>query len=468
MSDKFKMSDIYTDKKKVRIMAKIQFKYRSKSETAPITLRLSHGRGIDLSVTMRGVMSKREFWYKDSYKGGKKITKHREFSELSYLGGEAKAHKKALENIKAYVYSRLVEDYNAGELITREWLKKVIDEVTQGVDNRNKIHEIQQQKEERKNKNLVLTALVWYRNEERKNKSDFVRFDYTCKLLEEYNAGLTFEELNQSFINEFHEHITEVLKYSTSTAKGLVRYLLRACKRYYESVEGVEISRNLYSLKTPIKPQQRNVITLSFEELEQIDKTEVPKKLLNAKRAILIHSETGARVSDWDKLIDENLITEGAYSYWKFYTQKTNHLSFVPLTDKIRYYIDKYGMYQRENIECLRQKIPLVCKMAGITQEIEGAKTQSVTINGKRTQRKVRGVYQKYKLISTHTLRRSFATNYYQKMPNEAIRDVTGHTSDKMLMCYINRERAYNVAEMVSKFNQARKDEKPPLMKIAR
>ena len=46
-------------------------------------------------------------------------------------------------------------------------------------------------------------------------------------------------------------------------------------------------------------------------------------------------------------------------------------------------------------------------------------------------------MFQKWELIRSHTCRRSFATNHYNKLPNKLIMAVTGHTTEKMLLSYI-------------------------------
>ena len=46
-------------------------------------------------------------------------------------------------------------------------------------------------------------------------------------------------------------------------------------------------------------------------------------------------------------------------------------------------------------------------------------------------------MFEKYELIRSHTCRRSFATNHYDKLSNKIIMAVTGHATEKMLLNYI-------------------------------
>ena len=52
--------------------------------------------------------------------------------------------------------------------------------------------------------------------------------------------------------------------------------------------------------------------------------------------------------------------------------------------------------------------------------------------------RKVLGFYPKHELITTHSFRRSFATNYYKKMPTPILIAITGHSKESLFLQYIN------------------------------
>ena len=68
-----------------------------------------------------------------------------------------------------------------------------------------------------------------------------------------------------------------------------------------------------------------------------------------------------------------------------------------------------------------------VCRVAGIKDEVRGR------FNGKD------GIYSKYKLISTHSCRRSFASNHYGTpfFTTPQLMEMTGHTNEKNFLLYI-------------------------------
>ncbi len=54
-----------------------------------------------------------------------------------------------------------------------------------------------------------------------------------------------------------------------------------------------------------------------------------------------------------------------------------------------------------------------------------------------KTKRKEYKVFEKHELISSHTCRRSFATNLYGKLDNLTIMGITGHKTEAEFLKYI-------------------------------
>lgn len=75
-----------------------------------------------------------------------------------------------------------------------------------------------------------------------------------------------------------------------------------------------------------------------------------------------------------------------------------------------------------------------VLKRAGITQKLMSYKFNPVT------QRKELGYFLKHEVISSHDLRRSFATNFFGKIPTPVLMQMTGHSKESTFMTYIGRD----------------------------
>lgn len=76
--------------------------------------------------------------------------------------------------------------------------------------------------------------------------------------------------------------------------------------------------------------------------------------------------------------------------------------------------------------------------------------------------------YPKYEVITNHSLRRSFATNYLKLLDNSLIRQITGHTSDSQLMEYINqdKDRTELIKQMASKMNKNETKRQTPNLQV--
>ena len=85
-----------------------------------------------------------------------------------------------------------------------------------------------------------------------------------------------------------------------------------------------------------------------------------------------------------------------------------------------------------------------LCQLVGLTELTKGTKhSEKKTVTDKKTgvqteiYRKETGNFPKHELISSHTCRRSFASNLYGELPNMAIMAITGHKSEKTFLNYI-------------------------------
>ena len=82
-----------------------------------------------------------------------------------------------------------------------------------------------------------------------------------------------------------------------------------------------------------------------------------------------------------------------------------------------------------------------VCQLAGIDSKESKAQTKG----GKR----ITKTFEKWQMVSTHTARRSFATNMYLLgIPALTIMQITGHRTEKAFMRYIKLDREQHAKVM--------------------
>lgn len=160
--------------------------------------------------------------------------------------------------------------------------------------------------------------------------------------------------------------------------------------------------------------------------------------LNRARNLFLIGCYTGLRVSDFSRLRDAHI---GKFITIK--TQKTGAPVVIPIHPVVREIIDSgFDLSDTVSDQKLNVHIKDLCRMAGIDEEVLVNKN----VGGHNTE----VVLPKYQLVSSHTARRSFATNAYKAgVPTIAIMKITGHRLESTFLKYI-RVSAEENAEILS------------------
>ncbi|WBX73387.1 hypothetical protein PG913_11130 [Tenacibaculum pacificus] len=467
-------------------MATINFIYRGSQPTGKLSIRLNHGKQIDFRLAT-SFQSKKEYWLYKTTKNGKTGIKHRKLKDLAKAGSSAtlKNHKAELEKIQDEVLKYFLIDYNNGVAITSAWLKKCIDKNNIILDTKEKItvavntekeqlEAEQRQKEFVANANLLATAIEGMFVKYETNKREQQKYKVTHKLLLKYQIAketiFNTKDLSQSFSVNFKNWAYLEMQYTKSYINSQLKKLRSSVLYHYENDENdiVEISKTLSSFEM-FKDvyKDKEIVVLTYDELDRIDNTILKDEVLqDAKKAILIGCETGLRYSDINKLNDSNSKNIKGINYWTFRTQKTNATVQIPISKRIKTLIDTYGLpntnYPANGVK-LNEDIKEVCRLAGINEKIKGSKAISLIIYGEKEVRNKIIEVPKYKLITTRTFRRSFATNYYGNIDTNLIMMVTAHKQENQLRAYIGSKGLQDIERsktQVDEFHEKRKLEK--------
>lgn len=73
-----------------------------------------------------------------------------------------------------------------------------------------------------------------------------------------------------------------------------------------------------------------------------------------------------------------------------------------------------------------------------INQPIKGKLLQETDVDSKKY-RKKEGIYEKWKLVSSHIGRRSFATNHFGIIPISFMMNIKGHSTEREFLNYIGK-----------------------------
>lgn len=100
-----------------------------------------------------------------------------------------------------------------------------------------------------------------------------------------------------------------------------------------------------------------------------------------------------------------------------------------------------------------------VCKEVGLVERVKGGMIVKDFKN--KTYRKKVDFFPKYKLISSHTCRRSFATNLYNmNFPVLSIMQITGHTTEHSFLTYIKVTPTEHAEKLLAHWKEYYKDKK--------
>lgn len=250
----------------------------------------------------------------------------------------------------------------------------------------------------------------------------------TYNKLQDFNPKLDFDSIDLDFYNDFTawlrkkgfaennvgghiQRIKAVL--NEATEKGTNTNLAYRSKRFISVSEDVD---NI-ALTVP-----------ELQDLQNLDLSGTPG-LDRIRDLFLIGCYSGLRYSDFSRLTPANLQS----GFIEITQLKTGNPVVIPIHSVVHSIIDKHGGNLPESIsnQKTNEGLKEICQRV-LSLQSPASKTR--TQGGLRTTVN----YQKWEIVSTHTARRTFATNaYLQGVPTVTIMAVTGHKTEKAFLKYI-------------------------------
>jgi integrase len=259
----------------------------------------------------------------------------------------------------------------------------------------------------------------------------------TERLLKEFNSGLDFRDIDLVFYYDFVGFLEDDDKSLNTIGKHIknLKVFLNAATQ-----EGVNSNLNYKHSEFKAPKENTTAISLDEDELEVIAKLDLSHNpvLDRARDIFLMGCYTGQRVKDYNGLTNDDIVENGGIRFFKIIQQKTKNEVFCPITEEIEAIMSKSQNRntppQFLNEPALNKSIKEIGRRAKINQPV----VKRFTKGG----RQMKEEYSKYKLIGTHTARRSFCTNMYKKgMPTFDIMHFSGHTTEREFYKYIKMER---------------------------
>lgn len=267
---------------------------------------------------------------------------------------------------------------------------------------------------------------------------------------EGYRSGhIMLHDINAALIREFIEFGKEA-SYSDNTLSRSVGFM-RTILNHLEK-KGTRTTIN--EVEIPRYRKSQTSVILSEEELVKIKEAGVSKELEAARDWLIISCYTGQRISDFMRFEQSMVETIAGCSCLSFVQRKTGKQIILPLHPMVEEVLIKNNSRFPQKISHIKynEYIKDVAREAGITEEIVASIRQG--------HRNVLDVIPKWKAVTSHIGRRSFATNFYGKIPTALLIVATGHSSEAMFQKYVNRLNEEHVKALSNYFKDTHKTTK--------
>lgn len=258
------------------------------------------------------------------------------------------------------------------------------------------------------------------------------------KILREYKDNLDYEDITLEFYNDFISHLNGK-GFSVNTVGDNIKKLKAVMG---SAMELGYHKNNAFQGKYFNKPsEEADNIYLSTNELKEIEALNLTDNphLDRVRDLFLVGCYTGLRFSDFSRLTPRNI----ADGFIEIEQSKTGGNVVIPVHSVIKKILKKYdGLPATISNQKFNEYLKEVCKMV---PSLTGIESKTSTKSGN----KITVNILKWKMVSSHTARRSFATNEYLNGTSTlTIMAVTGHKTEKAFLKYIKVSRKEEAERM--------------------
>ncbi len=321
------------------------------------------------------------------------------------------------------------------DIIENNIIKAYFDAINKGnlKNLKNKISEIIKYHNNAKDLMSCLDDLIELKkNNNNLNEESYRKYTRLRHNLKKYKPNIQFKDINNSFFSDFINWLE-----SKDFKASYIQSLVKSMRAFINYTNGEEITN--IKVPTNFKYYYSHVdsIYLTINELEKLYYFNYKnKRLRNAINQFIFTSFTGMRFSNMKKFIpDKDVITIKDVDMIKVIASKSEEIVLIPLHPIVRKIIDD-GFRPLSNVR-LNEYIKEAAKLAGINDTI------NLEIN--KGGKKIIKQFKKYEKLTTHTGRRSFATNgFLANIQIKHLMMITGHKTESQFLDYIHIRKEEN------------------------
>jgi integrase len=257
---------------------------------------------------------------------------------------------------------------------------------------------------------------------------------------------IIIREINLLFAEKFKTWLFDK-KYSINYAGKNIANLKTICLD--ASRNEIEVSNQLNNIKKISENKEpEDVVTLSENEQLLIKNADISTIAYNnARKWLLLGCLIGQRGGDLLNITEKNIVNFGENKIIELKQQKTGKLVAIPLIPEALKIIES-GMPYKISLAKFNLYIKEVCKISKIITPTTGRKKIGANVPTEKS------IYPKHEVISSHVCRRSFATNFYGRIPTPILMNITAHGTEKMFLSYVGKTTYDNAYQMLEYFNK--------------
>lgn len=298
--------------------------------------------------------------------------------------------------------------------------------------------------------NGVNTSLSFYEfvDEFIKNSKNSKKPSTTKEYIYTIHDLKSFEKHNKRRIDwdtldlQFYESYMDYQYNVKGNSQNLFGKRIKTIKTFLNDATKKNINKHLMFYGFKVLKKRSDNIYLNEDDLKKIFKLDLSKnkRLERVRDLFIVGCRTGLRFSDLTSLRKEDISKDGI----RFQSDKTGEVLNTVIIEETQEILEKYN-YQLPKIS--RTNLNKYIKEVGELADISEVSYKDTYKSGKAISKKLK----KYERISSHTARRSFATNMYKrKFPIYYLMKITGHKKESDFLNYIKvtNEEAVKIISM--------------------